>query len=233
MCVSYIQMANKKISDLPLLSADNLNPSAAYIIVEQGGVTYKMPALGFGGASAASESLTDSKSSSLYAPDGNTATLTFNKTGINNTASAWSLNFVAENTENGNRAHHGTSNNRSSVGDKKTLRITKSSGLDLMNVGANSYSTSSSPKLKIGYFSLESNESSNFKNYQYDPYTRNIDYYVTINCSNSDKIVLVLSSARRISGHRYYNNSPQKWGWEWYPGIRANISASLQGTISS
>jgi len=226
-------MANKKISDLPLLSADNLNPSAAYIIVEQGGVTYKMPALGFGGASAASESLTDSKSSSLYAPDGNTATLTFNKTGINNTASAWSLNFVAENTENGNRAHHGTSNNRSSVGDKKTLRITKSSGLDLMNVGANSYSTSSSPKLKIGYFSLESNESSNFKNYQYDPYTRNIDYYVTINCSNSDKIVLVLSSARRISGHRYYNNSPQKWGWEWYPGIRANISASLQGTISS
>lgn len=225
-------MANKKISDLPLLEADNLNPSAAYIIVEQDGVTYKMPALGFGGASAASESARDSKSTSLYAPDENTATLTFNKTGINNTASAWSLNFVAENTENGNRAHHGTSNNRSEVGDKRPLRITKVSGLDLMDVGANSYSTSSSPKLKIGYFSLESDEASGSKS-KYDPYTRNIDYYVTINCSNSDKIVLVLSSARRISGHRNYNNRPDKWGWEWYPGIRANITATVEGTISA
>jgi len=225
-------MANKKISDLPLLEADNLNPSAAYIIVEQGGVTYKMRALGFGGSSGYAESLRDSKSTSLYAPADQTTTLTFDQIGINNTASAWSLNFVAENTENGSRAHHGISSNRSEVGDKRSLRITKVSGLDLINVGVNSYSISSSPKLKIGYFSLESSETSGSKSV-YDPYTRNVDYYVTINCSNSDKIVLVLSSARAIRDHSYHNNDPGKYGWEWFPGIRANITATIDGTISA
>lgn len=226
-------MTNKRISELPNLDPDNLIPSAAFIIVEQNGVTHKMPVLGFGGASAATESLLNSKSTSLYAPDQNTVTLTFPETGINNTASAWNLDFVAKNTENGRRAHHGAPTNLSKVEDKKDLKITKNAGLNLINVEGSSYSTSSNTKVKIGGFSLTAKENPNDRNGNYYPYTRNVDYYVTINCSNSDKIVLVFSSARRISGHRYYNNRPQEWGWEWYPGIRADLTATIEGSMSA
>ena len=227
-----MQMANKRISELPLLSPDNLNPSAAYIIVEQGGVTYKMPALGFGGASATSESLRDSKSSSLYAPSNETPTLTFSKTGINNTASAWSLVVVAQNSENGSRSTHGSSSGVSPVGEKKTLRINKLTNLDLINVGVSSYSKSSNTNLHIGTFHLTYQQISGKS--QYYPFTKDVNYYVSINCSNADKIVLSFSSSRSLTGHRYYNNNPGKLGgFEWFAGIRANITATVEGTISA
>ena len=225
-------MANKRISALPNLDADNLIPSAAFIIVEQNGVTYKMPVLGFGGASAATESLLNSKSTSLYAPDQNTVTLTFPETGINNTASTWNLSLIAKNTEIGSRVQRWQLN-RSEVGDKKDLEITKNAGLNFINVEGKSYPTSSNTKVKIGSFSLTAEEDPFNRNGNRYPYTRSVDYYVTINCSNSDKIVLVFSSDRRVTGHRYDNNRPNKWGWEWYSGIRADLTATIEGSMSA
>jgi len=232
-------MANKRISELPNLDPDNLIPSAAFIIVEQYGVTHKMPVLGFGGASAAAELVRDSKSTSLYAPEQNTVTLTFPETGINNRASAWSLDFVAKNTENGHKAHLGSLvdgkwgvHNLSEVGDKKDLRITKNTGLNLINVEGTSYSTSSNTKVKIGSFNSLSEEYE-----RWDTGTvlvsKYVDYYVTINCSNSDKIVLVFSSDRRLVKGGSSANSNRLGGWEFYPGVRADLTAIIEGSISA
>jgi len=225
-------MANKRISELTDIEDAGVvfNPSAAYIIIEQGGVTYKMRALGFGGASGYAESLTDSKSTSLYAPDGRTTTLTFDQIGINNTASAWTLNIVAENTENsGSASRRG---NYSRVGSKKPLTITKTPGLSSILSGVNSYPISSRTKLKIGKFHAEYRGNKPGSSGAHYTYGIHVYYYVTIDCNNADKIVLTLSSDRNTD-YGDGNGSLDRWNWDGFAGIRANISASIQGTISS
>ena len=212
-----MQMANKRISELPLLSPDNLNPSAAYIIVEQGGVTYKMPALGFGGASAASETLLDFKSTDLYSPSNEKPTVTFNYDGINNNASAWRVEIITTSTQDGRLSNVRT------IDQTRASSFTKFQGLTAQSLSGMIGSFSSN-----GYVSRKGVV--NYDNVDFNYIT---EYYVNINTQNNSQVTLSFSSKRSVPNHPWSQSDGSGWPWERYSGIRANIQVNISGTISA
>ena len=150
-------MGSKKISELTELSTADFNPAAAYMIIEQGGVTYKMRMSTGVASSDTSSSFVDSKTGSISKAAGKQtyygSTITFNTQNIVSQATALQVQISCKNTERGYEAGSFRQDGQYMELINKTKNSTplsKPSGLTLFN-GA--YSTSSSFSILIGSYS--------------------------------------------------------------------------------
>lgn len=225
-------MGSKKISELTEISTDDFNPAAAYMIIEQGGVTYKMRMNTGFIASDTSAGLMESKTSSIAKVAGqaryNGSTITFNIENIVSRATALQIQMSCVNTERGwetNSNLHGEPLNRS----KSAAPLSKPSGLTLFN---GNYSTSSSFNVLIGAYSGYAYISSSWKGGQQTTTPLTSSVYATI-ASSEDSLSIrpyILHNEPLGAGNSWWLNT---WIARHSSCLAASVTVSVSGTIRS
>lgn len=224
-------MGSKKISELTDIEDSGVvfNPAAAYMIIEQGGVTYKMRMNTGFVSSDTSASYAESKTINIAKQTGVTSygdsSISFSKDNICSQGSVLQIEMSCVNTERGwetNSNIHGEPLNRS----KSAKVLTKPSGSTYFN---SEYGIGSSFTILIGSYSGYTSTSRSRNTLTSYPLTSSV--YATITPSEDSL------SVRPYIQHSTNNLKQSWWLNKWVARhsscMAASVTISASGTIRS